>query len=110
MGKINFYQEKYDALENFYGWIDQGSDYEVAVEQSFYYSKELNKFQELIMAVTIATRFSRCGKLLPEKLQLRLKKMFAESENLNLTDYGLSEEEQKVLKEEIEEVKLSIKI
>lgn len=110
MERINFYQEKYDALENFYGWIDQGSSYEVAVGQSLYYSKELNKFQELIMTVTIATRFARCGRSLPEKFQLQLRELIDRSENYNFLDYGLSEEEQKVLNEEIEEIKLSIKI
>ena len=110
MEKVNFYKEKYNALENFYGWIDQGSSYEIAIGQSFYYSKKLNKFQEIIMAVTIATRFARCGRALPDKFQFQLKELLADSENLNSQDYGLSEDEQRVLNEEIEEVKLSIKI
>lgn len=110
MENINFYKEKYDALEDFYGWIDQGSSYEIAAGQSFYYSKRLNKFQELIKVVTIATRFARCGRALPDKLQFQLKELFADSEALNSSDYGLSEDEQRVLNEEIEEVKLSIMI
>lgn len=110
MEKINFYKEKYDTLEIFYGWIDQGSSYEIAIGQSFYYSKELNKFQEFIMAVTIATRFARCGRTLPDKFQFQLKELLADSENLNSLAYSLSEEEQRVLNEEIEEVKLLIKI
>lgn len=34
MEKLNIYAKKYQALESFYGWVDQGSDYNIAVEQS----------------------------------------------------------------------------
>lgn len=110
MEKVNFYYEKYYTLECFYGWIDQGSSYEVAIGQCFYYSKELSKLQELIMAVTIATRFERSGRALPDRFQVKLKELIVNTENLNLQDYGLNEAEQRVLSEEIEEVKLLIKI
>lgn len=62
MNKINFYQKKYEALETFYGWIDQGSEYAVAVEQSIYYNHGLEEIDEIIFNITIATRYSRCGK------------------------------------------------
>lgn len=61
MNKINFYQKKYEALETFYGWIDQGSKYDIAVEQSIYYSYKLEEINEIILNITIATRYSRSG-------------------------------------------------
>lgn len=62
MKRINFYQKKYEALETFYGWIDQGSEYDIAVEQSVYYNHGLDEIEEIILNITIATRYSRCGK------------------------------------------------
>ena len=43
MERLGFYEAKYMALESFYGWIDQGSSYEIAAEQSVYYDTELRK-------------------------------------------------------------------
>lgn len=47
MKRINFYQKKYEALETFYGWIDQGSEYDIAVEQSVYYNHGLDEIEEI---------------------------------------------------------------
>lgn len=47
MKRINFYQKKYEALEIFYGWIDQGSEYDIAVEQSVYYNHGLDEIEEI---------------------------------------------------------------
>lgn len=47
MKAINFYQKKYEALETFYGWIDQGSKYDIAVEQSIYYNHGLEEIDEV---------------------------------------------------------------
>lgn len=108
MNNINFYQKKYEALETFYGWIDQGSDYDVAVEQSIYYNHELEEIDEIIFNITIATRYSRCGKKISEQFRKRLGNIIPKYKSLDLQEYGLTEEEISVFNEEIEEVEALI--
>lgn len=104
MNEINFYQKKYEALENFYGWIDQGSEYDIAVEQSIYYNHGLKEIDEIIQNITIATRYSRCGKTISEPFKKRLEISVSKAKTLDLTEYGLTDEEIKIFNEEIEEV------
>lgn len=108
MNKINFYQKKYEALETFYGWIDQGSEYDIAVEQSIYYDHGLEEIDEIILNITIATRYSRCGKTISEQFKRRLKTTISKAKTLNLKEYGLVDEEIKVFNEDIEEVEALI--
>jgi len=103
MSKINFYQKKYEALETFYGWIDQGSNYDIATEQSFYYNHSLEEIEEIILSITIATRYARCGRTISEQFKSRLETVIPKAKALNLRDYGLTDEEIKVLGEETEE-------
>ncbi len=104
MNKIDFYKSKYDALETFYGWIDQGSEYDAAFEQSIYYSHGLEEIDEIILNITIATRYSRCGKRLSEQFKRRLETIISKAKVLNLQEYGLTEKEIIVFMEEIKEV------
>lgn len=108
MKKINFYQKKYEALETFYGWIDQGSEYDIAVEQSIYYNHGLGEIEEIIFNITIATRYSRCGKKISEQFKKRLDITISKAKMLNLQEYGLMEAEIAVFNEEIEEVEALI--
>lgn len=108
MNKINFYQKKYEALETFYGWIDQGSEYDTAVEQSIYYSHDLEEIDEIILNITIATRYSRCGKKLSEQFKKRLEVIISKYKTSDLQEYGLTDEEISVFNEEIEEVEALI--
>lgn len=108
MSKINFYQEKYEALETFYGWIDQGSEYDIAVEQSIYYNQGLKEIEEIILNITIATRYSRCGKKISEQFKKRLVTTISKAKKLNLQEYGLTEAEIIVFNEEMEEVEALI--
>lgn len=108
MKKINFYQKKYEALETFYGWIDQGSEYDIAVEQSIYYNHGLGEIEEIIFNITIATRYSRCGKKISEQFKKRLDITISKAKMLNLQEYGLTEAEIAVFNEEIEEVEALI--
>ena len=110
MNKFNFYQKKYEALETFYGWVDQGSSYDVAVEQSIYYSKSMDELDEIIINITIATRFSRCGKKVSNQFKNRLNNIILNYKMLNLEKYGLSKDERALLDEEIEEVEYLIQI
>lgn len=104
MKEINYYKEKYEALETFYGWIDQGSEYDVAVEQSIYYNHGSEEIEEIILIMTIATRYARCGKKISEQFKKRLETILSKARTLNLKAYGLTDEEIAVFNEEIEEV------
>ncbi|MBR4083793.1 MAG: hypothetical protein IKK33_05870 [Lachnospiraceae bacterium] len=97
MKKINFYQKKCQALEIFYGWIDQGSEYDIAVEQSFYYNSGLEEIEEIILNITIATRYARCGKTIPEQFKKSLETTISKAKALNLNECGFSDEELKTL-------------
>lgn len=108
MKNINFYEKKYEALETFYGWIDQGSEYDIAVEQSIYYNHGLEEIDQIILNITIATRYSRCGKIIPEEFKKRLETTISKAKTLNLQEYGLTDEEIKIYNEEIEEVEALI--
>ncbi len=108
MKEINFYQKKYEALETFYGWIDQGSGYDIAVEQSIYYNHGLEEIDEIILNITIATRYSRCGKAVSKEFKKRLETTILKAKMTNLQEYGLTDEEIKVFNEEIEEVEALI--
>ena len=108
MYKINFYEKKYEALETFYGWIDQGSEYDTAVEQSIYYNHGLEEIDEIIFNITIATRYSRCGKMISEQFKKRLENTISKAKILNLQEYGLTEEEIKIFNEEVEDVEALI--
>ncbi len=108
MKAINFYQKKYEALETFYGWIDQGSEYDIAVEQSIYYNHGLEEIDEIILNITIATRYSRCGKTISEEFKQRLKTIVPKAKVLDLHEYGLTDDEINVFNEEIDEVEALI--
>lgn len=108
MNKINFYQKKYEALETFYGWIDQGSKYDIAVEQSIYYNHGLEEIDEIILNITIATRYSRCGKTISEQFKRRLETIISKAKMLDLQEYGLTDDEIKVFNEDVEEVEALI--
>ena len=104
MNKVNFYQKKYEALEIFYGWIDQGSEYDVAVEQSIYYNKQIEELDEIIFNITTATRFSRCGKRISDKFKNRLENIIYKYKNLNLEKYCLDDDVMTILNEEVDEI------
>ena len=74
MNKINFYEKKYNALDIFYEWEDCGSEYDIAVEQAFYYKRELSEIDEMIYTITIATRYARSHRKISEQLKKDLKK------------------------------------
>ena len=95
-------------METFYGWIDQGSEYDIAVEQSIYYNHDLDEIEEIILNVTIATRYSRCGKTISEQFKKRLETIVSKGKALNLQEYGLTDEKIKIFNEEIEEVEALI--
>lgn len=104
MGKYSFYESKFRTLEAFYMWIEQGSTYEVAASQCMHYDQPQNELDGIVMAVTIATRFARCGKPLGNDFKQILKDKIRSFNVLDLSKYNLNEDEMKALKEEISEV------
>lgn len=108
MKEINFYQMKCQALEIFYGWVDQGSEYDIAVEQSFYYNPSLEEIEEIILYITIATRYARCGKTIPKQFKNSLEIIVSKVKTLNLNEYGLSDDEVRAFNEDIKEVEALI--
>lgn len=103
MKKINFYEKKCQALEIFYGWVDQGSEYDIAVEQSLYYNSRLPEIDKIILSITIATRYARCGKRISNPFRSSLKSVIPKAKELNFETYDFSEKEIKVFREEIQE-------
>ncbi|CAM2895347.1 deaminase domain-containing protein [Hathewaya histolytica] len=104
MNKYNFYESKFRTLESFYMWVEQGSTYDVAASQCMYYDQPQNELDEIVMSITIGTRFARCGKALGDDFKQVLKKKIESFNMLDLSKYNLNEEELKVFKEEISEV------
>lgn len=103
MEKINFYEKKCQALEIFYCWVDQGSEYDIAVEQSLYYNSRLPEIDKIILNITIGTRYARCGKVISDQFRSSLKSVIPKAKELDFIKYGFSEKEIKVFKEEIQE-------
>ncbi len=104
MRKINFYKKKYQALQSFYAWVDYGSEYDLAVEQALYYRGcEWEEIDEIIVHITIATRYARSGKNIAEDFKERLESTIPKAKMLNLKEYGLTDDEIKVFKEDIKE-------
>lgn len=110
MNKVNFYKRKYEVLEAFYGWIDQGSEYDVAVEQSIYYNVSSDELDDIIMNITIATRFSRYGETISDKFKNRLENIISKYKTLNLEEYELTDDEKIILNEEVKEIERVIQI
>lgn len=103
MEKINFYAKKCQALEIFYGWVDQGSEYEIAIEQSLYYNSRLPEIDKIILVITIATRYARCGKAVPKLFVATLQAVIPQAKQLNLEEYGCTSDEIKIFKEDLQD-------
>ncbi len=93
MNCVNYYQKKYEALDAFYGWIDRGSDYKIAVEQTEYYEHKTDIIDVAIMNITIAATFFRNGKAISPTFRESLRNMLPEAKKMNLKEYGLTDEE-----------------
>lgn len=104
INKYDFFKSKFRTLESFYMWIEQGSTYDVAVEQCMYYDRPQNELDDIVIAITIATRFVRSEKPLAEKFKTSLQKKIQHFSTLDLSKYGLNEDELRTLNQEIDEV------
>lgn len=76
----------------------------MAVEQSIYYNKQIDELDEIIFNITMATRFSRCGKRISDKFKNRLENIISKYKNLNLEKYCLNDDVMTILNEEVEEI------
>lgn len=93
------------ALESFYCWVDQGSPYDIAVEQAMYYSYSMNEIEEIITLITIATRFERSGKKITKDFEKKLTETIEKYDSLDLNQYNISKEEQHSFMNNVEEVR-----
>ena len=91
-------------MEIFYGWVDQGSEYDTAVEQSIYYNQGLEEIDEIILCITIAIRYSRCGKKISSQFRNRMETVLFKAKGLSMKEYGLTEDELDSFYEDIKEV------
>ena len=73
-----------------------------------YYDHDLEEIDEIILNITIATRYSRCGKTISEQFKKRLEDIIPKYRSLDLQAYGLTENEISVFNEEVEEVEALI--
>ncbi len=68
----------------------------------------MDEIDGIILNITIATRYSRCGKKISEQFKKRLEATISKAKLLDLQEYGLTEAEITVFNEEIEEVETLI--
>ncbi len=104
MDKFNFYKKKYEAMEAFYKWIDQGIEYNVAAEKAIDCSNfELGGMDDIMLEITIATRYARSGNKrdISETFKKRLERIIPKAKILNLKEYGLTDDEIKVYNEDM---------
>lgn len=109
MKNINFYQIKYKTMETFYDWVDYGSEFNIAAAQSMYYTGPMEEIYEIIMLITIGTRFARSGKKVSSYLKKDLKAILSKCKKLDFDEYTLTDYEKEMFKEEIKEVELLVK-
>lgn len=108
MENINFFKVKYNALDAFYEFVDKGSEFNIAVEQTFYYCVPLTEIEEIIFVLTIATRYERCQKNASCKFKNYLDKIVLKAEQLNFELYGFNEKEIDIINTDIVEAKAVI--
>lgn len=85
-------------------WIEQGSAYNVAFGQCIYYETQESELDDIVILITIGTRFARSNIPISDDNRLSLKKIIARFYQLDLKQFDLSEYEMEVLAEEVREV------
>ncbi len=93
MKKINFYEKRYHAMDEFYSWVDQGNPYDIAVDQGSEYNSWSDDIDEIIYYVTIASRFARGGRTISDRFKETLETIIPRARELNLAEYGLTQYE-----------------
>ena len=101
MRKINFYERKYDALESFYQWVDYGSSYDLAVDQANYYSILQDDIDEILLNVTIATRFERSSRDISESFKEHLRRLVPLAKTIDWKECGLTDDELEYFEEDL---------
>ena len=62
----SYYESKWIALEAFYSYVDQGDDYELAMERFLYDIHPSSDLDEMVMVLTLVSRFQRLQYDLPK--------------------------------------------
>lgn len=63
-----YYEYKWLAISGFYSYIDDGDDYELAMEKFLYYSRPLDDLDEMITALTLVARLQRRQHDIPKSI------------------------------------------
>lgn len=64
----DYYEAKWMALDGFYQFIDEGDDYDLAAARILDDLRPSGGFDEMVMILTLASRFYRFGHDLPRVL------------------------------------------
>lgn len=99
--RINFYEKRYHAMDEFYSWVDQGSPYDIAVDQGSEYNSWKEDIDEIIYYVTIASRYARGGRQISNSFKRTLESIIPRARALNLAEYGLTQYEIECFEEDI---------
>lgn len=102
--KTNYYKLKCEALETLYLWVDNGNPYNIAAEQSAYYSHVEHELWDIVLNITIANRFIKINQVIHNMLKERLDSCILKYKSLQLDQYGLTEEELLEFSEDVKKV------
>lgn len=92
----------YSCLKQiFYSWVDQGNEYDIAVDQGSYYCIWKDELDEIMYYVTIASRFARGGRQISDSFKETLKTIIPRARALNLEEYGLTQHEIECFEEDV---------
>ena len=70
----DYYEAKWMALDRFYQFIDEGDDYDLAAARFLDDLRPSGGFDEMVMILTLASRFYRFGHDLPRILAEEVEK------------------------------------
>lgn len=70
----DYYEAKWAALDGFYQYIDEGDNYDLAMARFLDDLRPSGGFDEMVMILTLASRFYRFGHNLPRILAEEVEK------------------------------------
>ena len=70
----DYYDAKWTALDGFYQYVDEGDDYELAIARFLDDFRLSGSFDDMVMILTLASRFYKFEHGLPDILIVEVKK------------------------------------
>ena len=71
----DYYDAKWTALDGFYQYVDEGDDYELAIARFLDDFRLSGSFDDMVMILTLASRFYKFGHDLPDILIAEVEKV-----------------------------------